>query len=161
MEKITLYEAVVEFEHKSICQEVESEKSWWSIGLFKNEQDAKHAIQIYEKANKIKGNDCTGNHYVTSNSYPKHLNPRYYTNLDEFINNNVPVIPFFITMEDSDVLDADGFFVQEYTVNILPAIYPDKNKSRNENMEYMKNENYNAWKKTYESFYNKKLEYEK
>ena len=77
------------------------------------------------------------------------------------VNNNVPVIPFFITMEDSDVLDADGFFVQEYTVNILPAIYPDKNKSRNENMEYMKNENYNAWKKTYESFYNKKLEYEK
>lgn len=77
------------------------------------------------------------------------------------VNNNVPVIPFFITMEDSDVLDADGFFVQEYTVNILPAIYPDKNKSRNENMEYMKNENFNAWKKTYESFYNKKLEYEK
>lgn len=94
MEKITLYEAVVEFEHKSICQEGKSEKSWWSIGLFKNEQDAKHAIQIYEKANKIKGNDCTGNHYVTSNEYPKHLNPRYYTNLDEFINNNIPVMEY-------------------------------------------------------------------
>ena len=76
------------------------------------------------------------------------------------VNNNVPVIPFFITMEDSDILDSNGFYVQEYTVNILPAIYPDKNKTRNENMEYMKDENYKVWKETYENFYNTKLVYE-
>ncbi len=94
MEKIILYEALVEFEHKSICQEDKSEKSWWSIGLFKNEQDAKYAIQIYEKANKIKGNDCTGNHYVASKVYIKQLAPIYYINLNEFINQNVPVMEY-------------------------------------------------------------------
>lgn len=73
--------------------------------------------------------------------------------------NMVPVIPFFITMQDSDILDPDGFFVQEYTVNILPAIFPDKNKPRNVNMEEMKNKNFEAWKDVYEDFYKEKLVY--
>ena len=38
-------------------------------------------------------------------------------------------VPIFITMEDSNVLDGDGFFVQEYTLHILPAIYPDETLS--------------------------------
>ena len=73
--------------------------------------------------------------------------------------NMVPVVPFFITMQDSDVLDPDGFFVQEYTVNILPAIFPDKNKTRNVNMEEMKDKNFEAWKNVYEDFYKEKLVY--
>ena len=76
------------------------------------------------------------------------------------VSNNVPVIPFFITMEDSDVLGADGFFVQEYTINILPAIFPDKNKTKNENVEFMKNKNFEVWKQTYEDFYKIKLTYD-
>ena len=35
------------------------------------------------------------------------------------VRNNTPVVPIFIGMEDSDVLDGDGFFVQEYTFLIL------------------------------------------
>lgn len=73
--------------------------------------------------------------------------------------NNVPVVPILITMEDSDVLDADGFFVQEYTVNILPAIYPDNSLPRPKTTEKMKKENYEAWVKTYEDFYKKPLVY--
>ncbi|MBQ3047980.1 MAG: 1-acyl-sn-glycerol-3-phosphate acyltransferase [Clostridia bacterium] len=73
--------------------------------------------------------------------------------------NMVPVLPFFITMKDSDVLDSDGFYVQEYYVHILPAIYPDLNKTRNVNMEEMKDKNYQAWKEVYENFYNQKLTY--
>ena len=76
------------------------------------------------------------------------------------VRNNVPVVPIFITMKDSDVLDADGFFVQEYTVNILPAIYPDATVSRTEAKEKMKNENYRAWVKVYEDFYDTPLIYE-
>ena len=76
-------------------------------------------------------------------------------------NNNVPVIPIFIGMSDSDVLDGDGFFVQEYTIFILPAIYPKAELSKKENIEYMKNENYKLWVKTYEDFYKMKLTYEK
>ncbi len=73
--------------------------------------------------------------------------------------NNVPVVPVLITMEDSDVLDPDGFFVQEYTINILPAIYPDNNLPRHETAEKMKKENYEMWVKTYEDFYGKPLVY--
>ena len=75
------------------------------------------------------------------------------------VSNNVPVLPFFITMEDSDVLDPDGFFVQSYTVHILPAIYPQENLTKNENLDYLKDQNFMLWKQTYERFYNKKLEY--
>ncbi len=73
--------------------------------------------------------------------------------------NKAPIVPIFITMEDSDVLDPDGFYVQEYTVNILPAIYPDTSLPRAEAIKKMKDENYRAWVKTYEDFYGKPLVY--
>ena len=73
--------------------------------------------------------------------------------------NNAPVVPIFITMNDSDVPDGEGFFVQEYTINILPAIYPDNTLSRPDAVKKMKNENYAAWVKTYEEFYQKPLVY--
>lgn len=73
--------------------------------------------------------------------------------------NNVPVLPFFITMRDSDIVDSDGFFVQEYTVNILKPIFPKKELSVRQNAEFMKNENYSVWKKVYEEFYGIPLVY--
>ena len=75
------------------------------------------------------------------------------------VRNKAPIVPIFITMEDSDVLDPDGFFVQEYTMHILPAIYPDENLSPREAKQDMKNRNYKAWVKTYEEFYGKPLKY--
>ena len=75
------------------------------------------------------------------------------------IRNKAPIVPIFITMEDSDVLDPDGFFVQEYTLHILPAIYPDKNLSRLEAKKDMKKKNYEAWVRVYEEFYGKPLRY--
>ena len=72
---------------------------------------------------------------------------------------NVPVLPVFITMEDSDKIDGDGFPIQEYTINFLPAIYADPAKSSKDNMEEMKNKNYEAWVKVYEDFYKKPLVY--
>lgn len=75
------------------------------------------------------------------------------------IRNNAPVVPIFITMEDSDKLDRDGFAVQEYTVNILPAIYPDKSLNAADAKHKMKKENYDSWVKVYEEFYQKPLSY--
>ncbi len=75
------------------------------------------------------------------------------------VRNNTPVVPIFITMEDSDVPDGDGFFVQAYTLHILPAIYPDATLSRGEAKEKMKKENYEAWVKVYEEFYGTPLVY--
>ncbi|MBE6696091.1 MAG: 1-acyl-sn-glycerol-3-phosphate acyltransferase [Ruminococcaceae bacterium] len=75
------------------------------------------------------------------------------------VRNKVPVVPVFITMEDSDISDSDGFFVQEYTLHILPAIYPDPTLTSAEAREVMKKENYEAWVKVYEDFYQKPLVY--
>ena len=72
---------------------------------------------------------------------------------------NVPVLPIFITMEDSELIDGDGFPVQKYTVNFLPAIYADPAKSSKENIEEMKEKNYKAWVKVYEDFYKISLTY--
>ena len=75
------------------------------------------------------------------------------------VRNDTPVVPIFITMEDSDVPDGDGFFVQAYTLHILPAIYPDATLSRGEAKEKMKKENYEAWVKVYEEVYGTPLVY--
>lgn len=75
------------------------------------------------------------------------------------VRNNVPVIAMFITLNDSDLLDKFGFPVQEYTVHIEDVIYPDKNLTSKENVDYMKNKNYELNKKTYERVYNTKLVY--
>lgn len=77
------------------------------------------------------------------------------------VNSMKPVIPMFITMEDSDILDPNGFPVQEYTVNIMPPIYPDEKLSKPENVKQMRDKNYELVVKTYEEFYKTPLVYEK
>lgn len=74
--------------------------------------------------------------------------------------NNVPVLPCFITMQDSDILDSDGFYVQEYTIHIGKPIYGSKGVSVSENTENLKDENYKIWKEIYEKEYKIPLKYE-
>ena len=75
------------------------------------------------------------------------------------VKNNVPILPCFITMEDSDVVDDDGFFVQEYTIHIAPPIYPDNQKSAKENIHNMMQSNFAIWKEIYEDTYKTTLQY--
>ncbi|MBE6353736.1 lysophospholipid acyltransferase family protein [Treponema sp.] len=77
------------------------------------------------------------------------------------VKNNVPVVPIFITMTDSDRIGPDGFPVQEYTIHIGEAIFADSSKSAKDNVELMKQKNYDVWKKVYEDFYGMPLSYEK
>lgn len=72
---------------------------------------------------------------------------------------DVPVVPIFITMEDSDVMGGDGFPIQQHTIHISKPIYPDKNLSVKENVENMKNENYKVWVDIYEKFYGEPLKF--
>ena len=76
------------------------------------------------------------------------------------VKSNVPVVPCFITMEDSDIVDPDGFLVQEYTIHIGKPIYPSEGETAKEKINYLMNENYVIWKQIYERTYNKPLEYE-
>lgn len=73
--------------------------------------------------------------------------------------NNVPIIPIFITMQDSNIIGADGFPIQEYTLNIGEPVYPDEKLSENQNKEMMKEKNFEIWKKVYEDFYKIPLKY--
>ena len=73
--------------------------------------------------------------------------------------NNVPIIPIFITMQDSNIIGDDGFFVQEYIVNIGEPIYCDCNLSEKENANMMREKNAEVWKQIYEDFYKIPLEY--
>ncbi|MBP5466745.1 MAG: 1-acyl-sn-glycerol-3-phosphate acyltransferase [Clostridia bacterium] len=75
------------------------------------------------------------------------------------VKSKVPVIPVFITMEDSAKTGADGFKLQEYTVWFLPPLYPKEELSDKENAEYLKTENFGCWKKLYEEVYGVPLIY--
>ncbi len=75
------------------------------------------------------------------------------------VKSKVPVIPAFITMEDTEKLDANGFNIQAYTVWFLPPIYPKEELSDKENAEYLKESNYNCWKNLYEKVYGIPLKY--
>lgn len=67
--------------------------------------------------------------------------------------NNVPVLPCFITMADSDKLDADGFFVQKYTINIGQPIYPDCNIGISDASDKMAEQTSSFMKEVYERVY--------
>ena len=73
--------------------------------------------------------------------------------------NNVPVIPCFVTMQDSDQIGPDGFPIQIFTMHVEKAIYPDKKLNLKENIEQMKEKNYNIWKNIYEKTYGIPLTY--
>ena len=72
---------------------------------------------------------------------------------------NVPVLPIFICLEDSDVIGDDGFPIQDMTIFVDKPIYPDPNKETMENVRAMAEANYQCWKRIYEDFYKIPLTY--
>lgn len=75
------------------------------------------------------------------------------------VRNNVPILPCFITMEDSKTIGADGFPIQEYTIHISKPIYADESLSKKDKIEYLKNANFEVWKEIYEKTYGLPLTY--
>ncbi len=73
--------------------------------------------------------------------------------------NNVPVIPTFITMRDTDKTDDTGAYIQAYTLHILKPIYPDEALTQQENVAYMLKENERQCKEIYEKVYGIPLTY--
>ena len=47
----------------------------------------------------------------------------------------VPILPIFITMEDTEKIGSDGFPIQAYTVHIESPIYPEKELTKKENID--------------------------
>ncbi|MBR6743977.1 MAG: 1-acyl-sn-glycerol-3-phosphate acyltransferase [Clostridia bacterium] len=73
--------------------------------------------------------------------------------------NNVPVLPCFITMKDTDIMGEDGFYVQEYTVHIGAPILPDETLGKRECAAQMMKANFALWKQIYETEYQMPLIY--
>lgn len=71
----------------------------------------------------------------------------------------VPVVPCFITMEDLDKKDENGFPVQKYTVHVMPPIYPSAYKSEKDNAASMLEKNFELVKNKYEEVYKIPLSY--
>lgn len=72
---------------------------------------------------------------------------------------DVPVVPIFITMQDSKRLDKDGCLLQRYTVHIMPAVYPDKTLGDKERVESMQKQVETLYKEKYEQVYGVPLQY--
>ena len=69
------------------------------------------------------------------------------------VKSDVPVLPCFITMKDTDKLGADGFPIQEYTIHIEAPIYHDKTLDERERVAKMMADNTEIWNKIYEKAY--------
>ena len=75
------------------------------------------------------------------------------------VKNDVPIIPIFITMEESNIIGEDGFPVMEYYVNIEKPIYKNKELTDRDNINQMRDKNFAVWKDIYEEFYETPLKY--
>ncbi len=75
------------------------------------------------------------------------------------VKSNVPVVPTFITMENSGTLDDNGFLIQKLTLHIEKPILINPDLSDKQNIENMKNQNFKVWKDIYEKTYDTKLDY--
>jgi 1-acyl-sn-glycerol-3-phosphate acyltransferase len=72
---------------------------------------------------------------------------------------DVPIVPCFVEILDTDKPDNDEFFESKYIVHILPTIYPDDNKSIRQNSLDMCAQDYMEKCRAYEKAYGKKLDY--
>lgn len=88
---------------------------------------------------------------------PKPLKPGAF---DIAVKNNVPVVPCFITMKDSDRIGPDGFPNQEYTPHVGKPIYPDPSLTKSAARKQMLEQNEAFCKEIYETVYEIPLEYE-
>lgn len=87
---------------------------------------------------------------------PKPLKPGAYSIA---VKSDVPILPCFITMRDSDIMGEDGYYIQEYTIHIGEPIYPDGSLSHGKRTEQLMEQNAKVWKRIYEDEYQIPLTY--
>lgn len=64
-----------------------------------------------------------------------------------------PIIPTFVTMENTDVIEDNGFYKQRYTLHVMPPIYPDPSLTVRENRDEMRKKDLELKRKCYEDNY--------
>lgn len=71
---------------------------------------------------------------------------------------NVPVIPFFIEIIDSDTINEEGFYASKYKLHILKPIYPDESMPFKLRKEKMRKQDFDMRVKKYEEVYGVKYD---
>lgn len=71
---------------------------------------------------------------------------------------NVPVISCFVEIRECEENENEEFLKTEYTVHILPTIYPDKNKNRSSESRRMMRQDYEQKVNAYEKIYGRKID---
>ena len=72
---------------------------------------------------------------------------------------NVPIIPCFIEMNNTDKIANNGFYIQKYTLHVMKPLYPDPSKDFKSQKEELRKKDYELKVAKYEEVYNKKLDY--
>ena len=81
---------------------------------------------------------------------PRELRDGAYHYAAEF---GVPIIPCFVTMENLDTVDAQGFFEVAHTLHVCPPIYPDASLSVRQNRTAMQKRDALVKRECYERAY--------
>ena len=74
------------------------------------------------------------------------------------IQNNVPVVPIFITFRGTEESRKSPLGIKQFVVHILKPIYASNKVTTKENIKQMKENCEEQWWQTYENFYHKKRE---
>lgn len=74
------------------------------------------------------------------------------------VKNNVPILPIFFTFINKRKRK-NGIYTKKFVLHIGKPIYPDPKLNQKENIKNMMDKNFEFNKTTYETFYNRKLEY--
>ena len=72
---------------------------------------------------------------------------------------DVPVLPMFITMNDDERLDSNGYPIQRHTLHILPPVFPDRSLGEKIGAEQMRERAFAVCKEKYEEVYRQPLVY--
>jgi 1-acyl-sn-glycerol-3-phosphate acyltransferase len=116
-------------------------------------------LNIYRKFDEAVGYYLKKGNYVLF--YPEEGMWWYYKKPRPFKNGafhfavkyNVPVIPVFFTFRDSGLLDEEGLPILYTDVHILKPVYPKKDVSEKENVDYLRKADFDQCVETYEDVY--------
>ena len=71
---------------------------------------------------------------------------------------NVPIIPCFVEMQNTDKIGDDGFYVQRYILHVMKPLYPDTSLDFKAQKEDLRKRDYDLKVAKYEEVYGKKFD---
>jgi len=130
-------------------------------GLLPFSKNPEATVNLNAAIQKRLKQDCFVMFYPEASMWWNYRKPRPFKNGAFFyaVKHNVPVIPTFITLTDTDKSDAEGIPEIEFTYHIGKPIFSDSKLSTKENVVVMNQKAFEFCKGVYEEFYKTPLVY--